>query len=48
MSTNELQKMEAAFEIEELEDRLEFAEWFAKAGYEENGRGIYGEVGVTF
>lgn len=48
-NNQELNKVELArmFEVEELEERVEFAKWSLKAGYSED-KGAYGEVGVTF
>lgn len=41
-SNNQLVEL---FEVEELEERMEFAKWTASAGYNES-EGAHGEVGV--
>lgn len=47
--TNDIQEFNNAFELEELEERLEFRDWYAEAGCETDFNGnneCGGTVGV--
>ncbi len=45
-----IEKKAELFQVEELQERLEFGGWSASAsgGYESEGRGAYGEATITY